>query len=63
MYEIITLLFIGIGFFVASVALAIHFITGAYLDYQEQQVAIDHGIRVITERNSPKEVPDDDSFD
>ncbi len=63
MYETITLLFVGIGFFAASMALAIHFCVGAYLDYQEQQVTIEHGIRIVTERNSKEGVPDDDFTD
>lgn len=64
MFDSIVLLFIGIGFFCASCAIAINFLTNAYLDWQEQQIAIQHGIRVITERNSAKqEVDDDDSFD
>jgi len=62
MYETITLLFVGIGFFAASMALAIHFCVGAYLDYQEQQVAIEHGIRIVTERNAPKGEESNDDF-
>jgi len=63
MYETIILLFVGIGFFVASMALAINFCVGAYLDYQEQQVTIEHGIRIVTKRNSKsQEADNDDDF-
>ncbi len=62
MFDSIMLMFIAIGFCTASLAIAGSFIVHAYLDYQEQQVAIEHGIRIITERNSPTKEADDDDF-
>ena len=59
MIETLMLVAVCLSFSVVSVALALSFAMNAYLDWQEQDVAIQHGIRVITERNSKGEGDDD----
>ena len=61
MFDSIMLLLIAIGFLAASLAIAGSFLVNAYLDWQEQQIAIRHGIRIITERNQSKMEDDDDN--
>ena len=59
MIETLMLVIVCLSFSVVSIALALSFAMNAYLDWQEQDVAIQHGIRVITERNSKGEGDDD----
>jgi hypothetical protein len=61
MIETIMLVLVCLSFSVVSVSLAFNFAMNAYLDWQEQDVAIKHGIRVITDRNS-KGVEDHDDL-
>jgi len=49
-----------LGFVVVSLALAFSFAMNAYLDYMEASAAIEHGIRIVTERNSKEEESYDD---
>ena len=46
-----------------SLALAFSFAMNAYLDYLEASVAIEHGIRIVTERNSKEGEQHDDPID
>jgi|TARA_R110002074_G_scaffold132806_1_gene276353 hypothetical protein len=62
MIETLMLVMVCLSFSVVSVALAFSFAMNAYLDWQEQHVAIEYGIRVITERNSREGELDDDSI-
>jgi hypothetical protein len=62
MIETIMLVLVCLSFSVVSVALAFNFAMNAYLDWQEQDVAIQHGIRVITDRNSKGMEEHDDSI-
>ena len=59
MIETLMMVAVCLSFSVVSVALAFSFAMNAYLDWQEQHVAIEHGIRVITDRNSKGEDNDD----
>ena len=63
MIETLMMVLVCLGFLVVSIALAFSFAMNAYLDWQEQTVAIEHGIRVITERNSKEGEPHDDFID
>ena len=63
MIETIMLVIVCLSFSVVSIALAFNFAMNAYLDWQEQDVAIQHGIRVITDRNSKGMEEHDDSID
>jgi|TARA_R110000744_G_scaffold193949_2_gene312760 hypothetical protein len=63
MIETIMLVLVCLSFSVVSIALAFNFAMNAYLDWQEQDVAIQHGIRVITDRNSKGMEEHDDSID
>ena len=63
MIETIMLVLVCLSFSVVSIALAFNFAMNAYLDWQEQDVAIQHGIRVITDRNSKGMEDHDDSID
>jgi|TARA_B110000285_G_C14586756_1_gene364571 hypothetical protein len=51
MIETLMMVLVCLAFSVVSLALAFHFAMNAYLDWQEQHVAIKHGIQVITRRN------------
>jgi|TARA_B110000285_G_scaffold188676_1_gene214945 hypothetical protein len=51
MIETLMMVLVCLAFSVVSLALAFNFAMGAYLDWQEQHVAIKHGIQVITRRN------------
>ena len=55
MIETLMMVAVCLSFSVVSVALAFSFAMNAYLDWQEQAVAIKYGIRVITDRNSKGE--------
>ena len=63
MIETIMLVLVCLSFSVVSIALAFNFAMNAYLDWQEQDVAIQHGIRVISDRNSKGMEEHDDSID
>jgi|TARA_R110000764_G_scaffold111424_4_gene198173 hypothetical protein len=63
MIETIMLVLVCLSFSVVSVSLAFNFAMNAYLDWQEQDVAIKHGIRVITDRNSKGMEDHDDLTD
>ena len=63
MVETLMMILVCLGFLVVSLALAFSFAMNAYLDYMEASVAIEHGIRIVTERNSKEGEPDDDSID
>jgi hypothetical protein len=63
MIETLMMVLVCLGFVVVSLALAFSFAMNAYLDYLEASVAIEHGIRVVTERNSKEGEQDDDSID
>jgi len=52
MAETLLLTLVCFGFVVVSLALAFNFAMNAYLDWQEQQVAIEHGIRLVDKRNA-----------
>ena len=51
MVETVMMVLVCLAFSVVSLALAFNFAMGAYLDWQEQNVAIKHGIQVVTRRN------------
>tara|TARA_B110000261_G_C13008619_1_gene327140 strand:- start:617 stop:805 length:189 start_codon:yes stop_codon:yes gene_type:complete len=59
MIETLMMVAVCLSFSVVSVALAFSFAMNAYLDWQEQDVAIKYGIRVITDRNSKGEEYED----
>mgnify|MGYP006120828997 CR=1 FL=1 len=59
MIETLMMVAVCLSFSVVSVALAFSFAMNAYLDWQEQDVAIKYGIRVITDRNSKGEEDED----
>ena len=61
MVNTIMLVLVCLAFVVVSLALAINFLTQAYLDWREQDVAIRYGIQLINKRNG--EESDDDSID
>ena len=63
MVETLMLVLVCLGFVVVSLALAFSFAMNAYLDYLEASVAIEHGLRIVTERNSKEGEQDDDSID
>ena len=64
MIETLMLVIVCLSFSVVSVSVAFSFGMNAYLDWQDQDVAIRHGIRVITARNSKEGDEDyDDSID
>jgi len=63
MVETLMMILVCLGFLVVSLALAFSFAMNAYLDYMEASVAIEHGIRIVTERNSKEGEPDDNSID
>tara|TARA_R110000868_G_scaffold77264_1_gene221436 strand:+ start:595 stop:786 length:192 start_codon:yes stop_codon:yes gene_type:complete len=63
MIETLMMVLVCLGFVVVSLALAFSFAMNAYLDYLEASVAIEHGIRIVTERNSKEGEQDDDSID
>ena len=63
MIETLMMVAVCLSFSVVSVALAFSFAMNAYLDWQEQDVAIKYGIRVITDRNSKGVEEHDDSID
>jgi len=62
MVETLMMVLVCLAFVVVSLALAFSFAMNAYLDYLEASVAIEHGIRIVTERNKEGE-PDDDPID
>ena len=59
MIETLMMVAVCLSFSVVSVALAFSFAMNAYLDWQEQDVAIKYGIRVITDRNYKGEDDED----
>ena len=61
MIETLMMVLVCLSFTVVSISLAFSFAMNAYLDWQEQDVAIRHGIRVITARNS-REGEDDENI-
>lgn len=63
MVETLMFVLIALSFCIVSIALALHFGVGAYLEWQEQQVAIKYGLRIISERKAKQEDEDDDPFD
>lgn len=63
MVETLMLVLVCLGFVVVSLALAFSFAMNAYLDYLEASVAIEHGLRIVTERNSKEGEQDDDPID
>jgi len=63
MVETLMMVLVCLGFVVVSLALAFSFAMNAYLDYMEASVAIEHGLRIVTERNSKGEQPDEDPID
>tara|TARA_R110002096_G_scaffold148808_1_gene309903 strand:- start:724 stop:936 length:213 start_codon:yes stop_codon:yes gene_type:complete len=63
MIETLMLVLVCLSFSVVSIACAFSFAMNAYLDWQEQHVAIEYGIRVITQRNTEEGTPDDDTTD
>jgi len=62
MFETLMMVFVCLGFLVVSLALAFSFAMNAYLDYLEASVVMEHGIRIVTQRNKEGE-PDDDPTD
>jgi len=60
MIETLMMVLVCLGFVVVSLALAFSFAMNAYLDYMEASAAIEHGIRIVTERNSKEEESYDD---
>jgi len=63
MIETLMMVIVCLGFVVVSLALAFSFAMNAYLDYMEASAAIEHGIRIVTERNSKEREPHDDPID
>jgi len=63
MVETLMLVIVCLGFLTVSLALAFSFAMNAYLDYIEACAAIEHGIRIVTERNSKEGEPNDDPID
>tara|TARA_R100001377_G_C3090446_1_gene75656 strand:+ start:283 stop:474 length:192 start_codon:yes stop_codon:yes gene_type:complete len=63
MIETLMMVLVCLSFTVVSISLAFSFAMNAYLDWQEQDVAIRHGIRVITARNSREGEDDEDITD
>jgi hypothetical protein len=63
MIETLMMVLVCLGFLIVSLALAFSFAMNAYLDYIEACAAIDHGIRIVTQRNSKEGEPDDDPID
>ena len=64
MAETLLLTLVCFGFVVVSLGLAINFAVNAYLDWQEQQVAIEQGIRLVNKRNAEEAGEEyDDSLD
>jgi|TARA_B110000503_G_scaffold128206_1_gene198857 hypothetical protein len=63
MIETLMMVLVCLGFVVVSLALAFSFAMNAYLDYLEASVAIEHGIRIVTERNSKEGEQHDDPID
>jgi hypothetical protein len=63
MIETLMLIIVCLGFLTVSLALAFSFAMNAYLDYIEACAAIDHGIRIVTQRNSKEGESDDDPID
>ncbi len=61
MAETLLLTLVCFGFVVVSLALAFSFGMNAYLDWQSQQVAIDHGIVLKHEQEEGED--DDNSTD
>ena len=63
MIETLMMVLVCLGFLVVSIALAFSFAMNAYLDWMEESVAIEHGIRIVTERNSKQGEAHDDLID
>lgn len=66
MIETLMMVLMCLGFLVVSIALAFSFAMNAYLDWMEASVAIEHGIRIITERNKDEQqqgADDEDPLD
>jgi len=63
MIETLMMVLVCLSFTVVSISLPFSFSMNAYLDWQEQDVAIRHGIRVITARNSREGEDDEDITD
>ena len=59
MIETLMMVLVCLAFVVVSLALAFSFAINAYLDYMEASAAIEHGIRIVTERNKEGETHDD----
>ena len=55
MVETLMMILVSLGFLLVSIALAFSFAMNAYLDYLEASVAIEHGIRIVTERNKDEQ--------
>ena len=60
MVNTLMMVLVCLAFVVVSLALAFNFAVRAYLDWQEQDVAIKYGIQLISKRE--EESDDDDSF-
>jgi len=63
MIETLMMVLVCLGFLTVSLALAFSFAMNAYLDYIEACAAIDHGIRIVTQRNLKEGEPNDDPID
>ena len=63
MIETLMMVLVCLGFLVVSIALAFSFAMNAYLDWMEASAALEHGIRIVTERNSKQGEPHDDLID
>ena len=63
MVETLLMVLVCLGFLLVSLALAFSFAMNAYLDWMEASVAIEHGIRIVTERNSKEGESNDDPTD
>lgn len=63
MVETLMFVLIALSFCIVSIALALNFGVSAYLEWQEQQVAIKYGLRIMSERKPKQEDEDDDPFD
>ena len=63
MIETLMMILVCLGFLTVSLALAFSFAMNAYLDYIEACAAIDHGIRIVTERKLKEGNEDDNPID